>query len=343
MTRRRKGGLIGRFLPGVLQSPLAPPRSEAASEIEVEEIVLHGHRIALRRAGSGPVLLLLHGITSNSDTWRLVMPRLAERFTVVAPDLLGHGQSAKPRGDYSLGAYASGIRDILLALGHERATFVGHSLGGGVTLQLSYQFPELCERLVLADSGGLGREVTPLLRSATLAGAKTVLPLLCSSRILGAGRSIGGFLDGIGVNLATDAREVARGHASLADPGARDAFLQTLGAIVGPSGQRVGAADRLYLAENIPVLVIWGRLDRIIPVSHAEAAHRMVRGSRLEIFDHAGHFPQLDEPERFVDVLTDFIDGTEPAKLDVHRMREILQRAEVNRTTPQPASPRAES
>src|SRR4051795_5915654 len=151
---------------------------------ELREIELHGHRVAYRSAGSGPVIVLVHGITSTSATWERVMPALAKRFTVIAPDLLGHGQSAKPRGDYSLGAYASGIRDLLIALGHERATFVGHSLGGGIAMQLAYQFPEQCERLVLVASGGLGRDITPLLRAASLPGSELVLPVLVDERVL---------------------------------------------------------------------------------------------------------------------------------------------------------------
>src|SRR5438093_9900295 len=195
---------------------------------ELEEVVLHGHRVVFRAAGSGPVVALVHGITATSATWEHVMPQLAERYTVIAPDLLGHGQSAKPRGDYSLGAYASGIRDLLVLLGHERATFVGHSLGGGVAMQLGYQFPERCERLVLIDSGGLGSEVSLLLRAATLPGAEFVLPLLASDRVLGAGRGVGRFFGRLGLRLRTDIAEMARGHASLAEPDARAAFVHTL-------------------------------------------------------------------------------------------------------------------
>src|ERR687884_1493166 len=119
------------------------------TELELREIELHGHRVAYRSAGSGPVIVLVHGITSTSATWERVIPALAKRFTVIAPDLLGHGRSAKPRGDYSLGAYAAGLRDLLIALGHDSATVVGHSLGGGIAMQFSYQFPERCDRLVL--------------------------------------------------------------------------------------------------------------------------------------------------------------------------------------------------
>ena len=146
------------------------------------ELTLHGHAVTYRTAGSGPVLLLLHGIANSSQTWENVAPRLSERFTLIAPDLLGHGESATPRGDYSLGAHATGVRDLLTALGIEHVTVVGHSLGGGIAMQFAYQFPERCERLVLVSSGGLGREVHLLLRAAALPGADYVLPLLTSSQ-----------------------------------------------------------------------------------------------------------------------------------------------------------------
>ena len=225
----------------------------AAAGDELREITLHGHRVFFRSAGSGPALVLAHGITSTSATWANVLPYLAERFTVIAPDLIGHGESAKPRGDYSLGAYASGIRDLLLALGHERATFVGHSLGGGVAMQLAYQFPEHCERLVLVASGGLGREINALLRAASLPGSELVLPFLVDDRVVGAGRLIGSLLGRIGLRVHTDVGEVLRGHASLSDGEARAAFLHTLRPIVDLRGQRVDATDRLYLAQSIPV------------------------------------------------------------------------------------------
>jgi pimeloyl-ACP methyl ester carboxylesterase len=297
----------------------------AAAGDELREITLHGHRVFFRSAGSGPALVLVHGITSTSATWANVLPYLAERFTVIAPDLLGHGESAKPRGDYSLGAYASGIRDLLLALGHERATFVGHSLGGGVAMQLAYQFPEHCERLVLVSSGGLGREISALLRAASLPGSELVLPFLVDDRVVGAGRLIGGFLDRIGLRVHTDVGEVLRGHASLSDGEARAAFLHTLRPIVDIRGQRVDATDRLYLAESIPFLIVWGERDPIVPADHGRAAHRLVANSRLEIFPTAGHFPHLDDPLRFVRVLGDFILTTEPSHVDAARWGKLLR------------------
>jgi pimeloyl-ACP methyl ester carboxylesterase len=292
---------------------------------EVRTALLHGHRIAYRSAGSGPVVVLVHGISGTSATWSRVIPPLAEHLTVIAPDLLGHGDSAKPRGDYSLGAYASGIRDLLLALGHESATFVGHSLGGGVAMQLAYQYPERCERLVLVDSGGLGREVSAVLRAASLPGAEVLLPLLAHGRVSDAGRLAGRVLGRLGLKLQTDLAEVARGHASLSDGEARAAFLHTLRTLVDPSGQRIDASDRLYLAHEIPCLIVWGARDPIIPVAHGRAAHALVPGSRLEVFEDAGHFPYLDDPQRFVRALEEFIATTEPARLDGTQLGALLR------------------
>ncbi len=292
--------------------------------IELEQTTLHGHRVSYRLAGDGPLLVLIHGITGNCENWRAVMPRLAEHYTVLAPDLLGHGGSAKPRGDYSLGAYASGVRDLMIALGHNRGTIVGHSLGGGVAMQLAYQFPERCERLVLVSSGGLGREVHGLLRAATLPGSELVLPLLVSTRLLDAGRAFSRALDRIGLRPGTDLEEMARGHASLADAGARRAFVHTLRSIVDPQGQRVSATDRLYLSAVVPSLIVWGDRDRIIPPEHGGAAHRLMPGSRLEVFPGAGHYPHLDYPDRFVEVMVDFIESTEPADADEERLRALL-------------------
>jgi pimeloyl-ACP methyl ester carboxylesterase len=282
--------------------------------------------VAFRQAGSGPVLLLIHGITSDSGTWRKVMGALAREHTVLAPDLIGHGASAKPRGDYSLGAHASGLRDLLAALGHERATFVGHSLGGGIAMQLAYQHPELCERLVLVDSGGLGREVNLLLRAATLPGSEYVMPWLAASRLFETGRLATGVLAKVGLRAATaDLEEVAAAHRTLSDPAARSAFVQTLRSVVEPGGQRVSASSRLYLAGHIPLMLIWGEHDRIIPISHGRQTHAQVPGSRLEVFADSGHFPQLDEPRHFSEVLLDFMDSTEPGELDSAGWRDLLK------------------
>jgi pimeloyl-ACP methyl ester carboxylesterase len=295
------------------------------SRVETEEIVLHGHRVSYRRAGWGPVIVLIHGITGSSGTWEHVIEPLSEDYTVVAPDLLGHGESAKPRGDYSLGAYASGIRDLLAALGHDSATIVGHSLGGGVAMQMAYQFPERCERLVLVSSGGLGREVNIMLRAAVLPGSELVLPLLASQGIVNWTNAIAGFFGRLGVRPGADMEEIWRGFSSLSDAEARAAFVHTLRTILDPGGQRVSATDRLYLAKEMPSLIVWGDRDPIIPFVHGVRAADMMPGSRLVRFPNAGHFPHRDDPRRFVDELLDFVESTDPAEIPESRMRELLR------------------
>ena len=295
----------------------APPTTD------LQEIRLHGHRVAYRMAGEGPAVLLIHGITSSSETWDRVFRLLAREHTVIAPDLIGHGESAKPRGDYSMGAYASGLRDLCAALDVDSATFVGHSLGGGIAMQMAYQFPERCERLVLVSSGGLGPDVSLLLRAATLPGSEYVIPLLFKAGLMGVGRSLGSLLGRLGLRPGTDVEEIAHGWASLADVEAMQAFVHTLRASVDPSGQRVDARDRLYLAGEGPALIVWGERDPIIPLAHGEEAHELIPGSELHVFPRAGHFPHRDEPVRFAEILSDFIGSTHPAAVDWARLREL--------------------
>ena len=291
-----------------------------------EEVTLHGHPVGFQTAGSGPLLLLLHGITSTSEAWRDVMPRLSESHTVVAPDLLGHGRSAKPRGDYSLGAYAAGVRDLLAVLGFERGSVVGHSFGGGIAMQFSYLFPEHVERMALIGSGGLGKEVHPLLRAATLPGSEWVLPLIAREWPAKAGGAVAEVAGMLGIELGHDMAEFARGYASLAEQGARDAFLHTMRGVLDANGQRVSALDRLYLADQIPTLIVWGTDDPIIPIAHGRAAHELVPHSRLVEVPGAGHWPMLDDPDTVISALTDFIEGTEPFVYDPAEVRERLRR-----------------
>jgi pimeloyl-ACP methyl ester carboxylesterase len=293
--------------------------------MQLQSVNIHGHRVGYYAAGSGPAIVLVHGVASSSRTWRQVMPRLAERFTVVAPDLLGHGASAKLRGDYSLGAHASGIRDLMLALGIDRATLVGHSLGGGVSMQFAYQFPERIERLVLVGSGGLGEEVSLLLRMLTLPGAEYILRLGCRpefSRAISRGT---GWLGKIGIRPSPLAEEIWNGYVSLGTRDSRNAFLHTLRAVVDITGQRVSATDRLYLAHEVPTLIVWGDRDPLIPVAHGRSAHRVLKDSVLKVYKDVGHFPHFDEPERFVDDLVGFIDTTEPARGSDSQWSELIR------------------
>jgi pimeloyl-ACP methyl ester carboxylesterase len=280
----------------------------------MHHIEIHGHDVAFHSGGSGPVVLLVHGMAGSSATWRHVLPQLSEHFTVIAPDLLGHGGSAKPRGDYSLGAFASGLRDLLDALGHDSATVIGQSLGGGIAMQFAYQYPERCERLVLVSSGGLGDEVNLLLRALTLPGVEYALPLLCARQLHDAGSAIAGFVGRFGVHPPPQLTEIWASYGSLADDETRAAFVHTLRAVVDFSGQRVSAKNRLHLASQVPTLIVWGDRDAIIPVHHAHVTHELLPGSRLEIFEGVGHFPHCERPERFAALIAEFIASTPRAR-----------------------------
>jgi len=292
-------------------------------EAQVDHVSIHGHDMAYRMEGSGPALLLLHGIAGSSRTWRDVIPRLTDRFTVIAPDLMGHGQSEKPVGDYSLGAFASGLRDLLEVLDIDRATVIGQSFGGGVAMQLAYQHPERCERLVLVDSGGLGREVNWMLRFMTLPGSEYVMPAIFPGFVRDWGDGLFQAINSRGIRLGRIA-EMWSAYASLADAENRQAFARTIRSVIDPGGQTVSAMDRLYLAAPMPTLIIWGDRDDIIPVRHAYAAHEALPGSQLVIIEGVGHFPQIEAPEQFVDALGDFLESTEPARLGTEDRKMML-------------------
>lgn len=296
-------------------------RDEAA---EVRHVTIHGHRVAYRQAGAGPVLILVHGIAGSSATFAGVMPLLAEHHLVIAVDLVGHGSSAKPRGDYSLGAYASGVRDLLTALGHSSATIVGHSLGGGVAMQFAYQFPERCERLVLISSGGLGKDVSPLLRVLAGPGVEYVLPVVLSRHIYGPLDRVGRWFGRFGLRPDPLLAEIWSTYGILTDAAAQRAFLHTVRSVIDVSGQRVSANDRLYLAGETPTLIVWGDRDTVIPVTHGIAAHELVPHSRLEIIEGVGHFVPVEAPERLADLIGDFVATTEPADVAPERWQDLL-------------------
>ena len=271
------------------------------------------------------MLVLVHGIASRAAQWEQVMAVLGETCHVIAPDLLGHGLSAKPRGDYSLGAHACGIRDLLSALGHDRVSLVGHSLGGGIALQFAYQFPERVERLALVCSGGLGKEVSVFLRAATLPGAELVLPLLTAGWVRRSAGKVGALLGRSRVTLPTGLTECLTGFGSLGDPATREAFVHTARSVLDPAGQRVDARDRLYLAADVPLFVVWGRKDAIIPVSHGEDLARTVPGTTLEVFEQSGHFPHLTEPVRLAATLGRWLSSTQPVSLDAATLTARLR------------------
>jgi pimeloyl-ACP methyl ester carboxylesterase len=285
-----------------------------------------------RIAGSGPPVVLIHGMVNSSIHWESVALRLADGYTVIAPDLLGHGDSAAVRGDYSLGAHAASIRDLLATVGIERSTIVGHSLGGGVAMQFFYQFPQRVERIALISSGGLGPDVSPLLRGAALPGASALLWAAAHPRMLSALRSAGESLERQGSRKGVYLQAIARAMRPLEQPDARKAFLQTLRSVIDAHGQRVSARDRLYLLTAFPTLIVWGERDNTIPLSHGRDAHEAIPGSRFATLPRAAHFPHLEDAEGLATVLRDFIATTDPGEIDDADWGDVIaQRAASNR------------
>ena len=277
---------------------------------ELKFLELHGDRVAYRDNGDGDVLLLIHGMAGSSDSWRSVLPQLSKQFRVIAPDLLGHGESAKPRSDYSLGAFAVFLRDFLDELGVSQATVVGHSLGGGVAMQFVYQHPDYVQRLVLISSGGLGPDVGLILRLLSAPGAELVLPIIAPKPVLTVGNKLRSWLRAAGIQSPRGA-ELWAAYSSLSDPETRQSFLRTLRSVVDYRGQSVSALNRLSLRQELPIMAIWGDSDSIIPVDHAYAAHEARTDSRLEILPGVGHFPQVEAPNEVVELIEDFIATSE--------------------------------
>lgn len=294
---------------------------------EVKYVVVHGYRRAYRMKGSGPVLLLLHGMACDSTTWSSVFDELSEHFTVLAPDLLGHGESDKPNGDYSLGAYANAMRDLITVLGIDRVTVVGHSFGGGIAMQFAYQFPERTERIVLVSPGGLGPEVSPFIRALTLPGAGLVLRALTARPWRPAVASTLRSLSHLPLMAVRDFDEVAAIYEGLSDPAQALAIRRLTRTVLDWRGQFVSMRDRAYLTQLMPVMLIWGHDDLVLPVDHSQNLPTTPT-SRIHIFDRSGHFPHKDQPETFIRLVRDFCAETEPAPYHRGKWRALLRRGE---------------
>jgi pimeloyl-ACP methyl ester carboxylesterase len=302
------------------------PLATLPSRFDEWQIELHGRRVIYRVAGSGPPIVLVHGMLNSSSHWREVALNLAGDYTVIAPDLIGHGDSAAPRGDYSLGAHAASIRDLLAAVGIDRTTIVGHSLGGGVAMQFFYQFPQRVERLALISSGGLGHDVSPMLRTAALPGISALLSLTIRPRVLAALRQTGDRLRLRGAPAGVYLQALARALRPLESAGAREAFLQTLRAVIDVHGQRVSATDRLYLLESIPTMIVWGERDNTIPLLHGRRAQEAIPGSVFRTLPGAAHFPHLEAPDGLSELLREFMRSTEPAWIEDADWGALLSR-----------------
>src|ERR1700712_2639839 len=308
--------------------PLEHPREDDSRiQADMQTVTLHGDRVAYRDEGAGEVLLLVHGMGGSSSSWQELVPKLAKKYRVIAPDLLGHGLSDKPRGDYSVGAFAVLLRDLLDTLGVPKATIVGHSLGGGIAMQFAHQHRDYCQRLILISSGGLGADVGALLRLLSLPGSELLLNALASRPVLHA-------TDALRVKLSLDGEvtrfsETLRAQAWLTDRDSRRAFLRTLRSVVDHRGQAVCALSRLHCNADLPALIITGDRDRVIPVAHAHAAHAALPGSRLHVLPDVWHHPQVECPDTVMALIDDFI--TASMAYSVRPVRQEPARAACGR------------
>jgi pimeloyl-ACP methyl ester carboxylesterase len=297
---------------------------QSSPEVHERDLLLHGQRISYLECGAGsggPVVVLVHGLASNKSTWADVLPYLGRHVHAIVPDMLGSGDSDKPSSaDYSVGAHAARLRDMLRELGLGPASIVGHSYGGGVAMTFAYQFPERTERLALIGSGGLGPELSIALRTASLPGAALVahtVTNLMPRWLAGAARRA---VAGLGLVPLADLEAVGRALASLGDRASRQAFAHTVRSTVTWSGQRLAATDRLYLLSGLPILLVAGRQDGCIPHQHSMAAHDVLRDSRLELLD-AGHFPHHEHPAEVGQLLAEFLaeSAQNPVRLGARR------------------------
>lgn len=277
---------------------------------DMNYVEVNGDRIAYLDGGSGETLLLIHGMGGSSATWRAVLPDLARDCRVVAPDLLGHGESDKPRSDYSLGGFAIWLRDFMDAVGIPRATMIGQSLGGAIAMQFAYQHRRRCERLILIGSGGLEPELNLTLRMLSAPGAELLLPVVAPKPVLEIGNRIRDKLVSAGMYSAGGA-ELWNTYSSLGDGRTRQAFLRTLRSVADYRGQAVEAMQQPHVAAQLPVLLIWGERDWVVPVSHGYAAHEAMPGSRLTVLADVGHFPHVESPETVTGIIREFLATTE--------------------------------
>lgn len=286
--------------------PHAPAWPTPATGLSRHVVTASGHQMSYVTGGSGPPMVLLHGLGANSFTWRYVLPTLMQHYTIFAPDMFGCGDSDKANVDFSLHAMAGYVNGFMEAVGLDRAIFVGHSLGGGLTMQYCHEYPGHAERIVLVSSGGLGTDLHWLLRISTLPGAngiigamadpRTRLPQL--SRTMEQRR-----LHRLDQEFDPDTQTMLDRFQSYET---RQAFLSMLRHVGGLKGQRLSALA--HLGElTVPVLLIWGARDSTIPVSHGRHALSFIPFAHLEVLPNCYHRPQIEAPRRFNELILDFL------------------------------------
>ena len=300
-------------------APLRPRRTPVdVPGLERRQVVVRGHRVSYRTAGSGPPLLLVHGLLECSLTWRKLAPALSLTHTVIAPDLLGHGDSDSPTAvDYSVGGHAWLLRDLLDELGLGRVTIVGHSLGGGIAMAFAGHYPDRVERLALIAPGGFGRAVSPLLRAMAVPGAGPALRAFTARPVRA---TLGGLVRVLGAagasGPARGAKELSRILTGLSDGGGRSAFMKSLRAVIDRRGVAITALDQGPTLRRWPTLILWGTRDHVMPVEQAYAAAELNPDAELVLLDGVGHLPHLSQPAFVAERIAAFAGGLPSAQSD---------------------------
>lgn len=271
-------------------------------------VTVDGIRTHYITAGEGRPVVLVQGLgTSVAASWHHILGPLAQHLRVVALDLPGNGDSDRPDVDYSANFAARFLARFLDAIGLERASFLGASAGGLLSLLVALREPERVERLVLLNSAGLGREVGLPLRLLTLPVLGEVLAApprwllrLTLGRIYAAGRSLSQEL----VEEFYRVRQL---------PGSRRAVLRALRGALTFQGLR---EDHILLSRlpqlRKPTLILWGDRDPLLPVSQAYAAARLIPDCRLHVFPECGHDPASEVPQDVICLVREFLCHTGP-------------------------------
>jgi 2-hydroxy-6-oxonona-2,4-dienedioate hydrolase len=284
---------------GLFAVVLCPPHcsaqegKEAASKTD-KFATVYGAKIHYVEAGNGAPLILIHGLADNVEIWDSVIPPLAAKFRVIALDQIGFGQSDKPLLNYRVGTFVDFLDGFMSELKIERASLVGNSLGGWVAASFALAHPKRVDRLVLCDAAGY-RSLPQAMEPRTLDALKLASrddirylgPLTFHNKQ---------FYEGAAVDDAFRQRVIAG-----------DSY--TVSRVLDSLIRGDDALDNRLHAINRPTLILWGRDDKLIPLSFGERFHQEIAGSQLRLIDNCGHMPQVECANEFSTAVLQFLGG----------------------------------
>ncbi|MBI2847463.1 MAG: alpha/beta fold hydrolase [Chloroflexi bacterium] len=252
--------------------------------------------------GKGKPVVLIHGLGTSSLSWRENLTSIGKEYRFYALDLPGHGDSEALNGQYTLSFVARFLLDFFDSQGLGKVALAGSSMGGLLALNFALSFPERVEKLVLVDSAGLGRELAFFLRFLSI-------PMVGEIFDTRSKRQLRALLRRILYDHRFITEELVNElYVSRNSPAKKKAMLRTLRAGVNLWGQRREIILVHRLPElRVPTLIVWGANDCLIPVSHGMEARRLIRDSKLVVFDQCGHWPQMEKAEKFNKTVYNFL------------------------------------